>query len=508
MKRPTPDTDELLVQTESGVVRGTVASGVRSWRGIPYAAPPVGDRRFRAPQRASSWQGTRDASRFGALPMQKRGFEVIGGAGQKTPMSEDCLTINVSAPISKGTGLRPVIVWIYGGGFTLGGTRSALYRGDRVVTAGDVVFVSFNYRLGIFGFADFSSWSVSEHLIESNLGLRDQVAALQWVKRNIAGFGGDPDNVTIAGESAGATSAIALMCIPAAAGLFHRVFALSASGTVYGPQRHRLWAGALLGMLGIDPAERELVARSLKELSAERLTAAASRFFYEIAPDAYPGLLPSSPVIDGDFLPQSPVDAFQDGSAQRLPLVIGTMSREGAILDKALPVICSRVNRLEAMLKEADPELRTRVARAYIGYPSKRTAVDIAGDLTFWLPSVRIAEGHSRFSPCWSYRFDYATPFTRLLFREATHGLDLPMLFGTTGEGALGRFDYFSRSASKEMSRRFQRVFLDFAHGRLPEWSTYEDGARLTRIFDKEDRDECDPRGERRLAFGSYGGPE
>ncbi|WP_084584504.1 carboxylesterase/lipase family protein [Sphingomonas azotifigens] len=504
---PTNSSD-LLVETRSGVVRGVVEDGVRTWRGIPFAAPPIGDLRFRGPRPPAPWQGIRDARAFGPLPMQKRGFEAIGGAGTATPMDEDCLSINVSAPLDARKRPRPVVVWIYGGGFSLGGSRAPLYRGQHLVDRGDVVFVSFNYRVGIFGFSDFSGWSTDAYPVDSNPGLRDQVAALTWVQENIHAFGGDPGNVTIVGQSAGAMSVVTLMCVPAARGLFHRAFAMSAAGiSVYGSGRHQQFARELLTMLGIDPEDKDAAARALRHLPAEDLNAVAARFFYDVAPDRYPGFLPSSPVIDGEFLPQHPIDAFRDGTAHPVPLVIGTMSREGAMLDKALPVLCSRVNRLEAMFACEAPALRTRIAAAYPGYPSPRTAIDIAGDLNFWVPTILIAEGHARFADCWVYRFDYATPLTRLLFGEATHGLDLPMVFGTTGEGELGRLDLFRWRRSRMVSQRFQRAFLHFAQDNSPAWRRYDAANRVTHVFDARDRDEHDPRKARRIAWGGYRGP-
>ncbi|EQB14931.1 carboxylesterase/lipase family protein [Sphingobium lactosutens] len=501
------DLHELERPTTSGIVRGVVDDCVRTWRGIPYAAPPVGALRFRAPQPSQSWEAIRDASAFGPIPVQKRGFEAIGGAGASTPISEDCLTVNVSAPLGGGQSPKPVVVWIYGGGFSLGGSRSPLYRGNHLVQNGDVVFVSFNYRVGLFGFSDFSCWSTQEGPVDSNLGLRDQVAALEWVRDNIAAFGGDPQNVTIVGQSAGAASVAFLLCVPAAKGLFHRAFAMSTAGfSVYGRDAHAAFAREILGMLGIDPTA-DIVGDALRSVDVDRLNEVAGRFFYDIAPDKYPGFLPTSPVIDGDFLPQHPVDAFNDGLAHRVPLVIGTMSREGAILDKALPVICSRVNRLEAMFAAADAALRSRIVSAYPGYPSKGTAIDVGGDLNFWVPTLRIAEGHSRFANCWVYRFDYATPLTRLAFKEATHGLDLPMLFGTTGEGELGRLDLFRRKQSRVVSQRFQKAFLDFTHSGTPEWNRYDAERRKTWIFDTQDREEGDPRHQRRVAWGGYRGP-
>lgn len=499
----------LVCRTQSGEVRGAIAGGVRAWFGIPYAQAPVGALRFRAPRPPLPWQGVRDAQAFGPLPVQKRGFEAIGGAGRRTPMSEDCLTVNVSAPATPSDRPRPVVVWIYGGGFSLGGTRTPLYRGDDLVAQGDVVFVSFNYRVGAFGFSDFSRWSTADSTIESNLGLRDQVAALQWVQQNIAAFGGDPGNVTLFGQSAGAASVVFLMGLPAARGLFHRAFAMSPSAfSVYGPERHAVFAEEIVRMLGLAPDEREATGRALKALDAEQLNAVAARFFYDVAPDRYPGYLPTSPVIDGDFLPCDPVEAFREGRAARVPLVIGTMKREGAMLHKALPVISTRVRQLEAEFSRGAPDdLWHRLAGAYPGFPSRATAIDAGGDFSFWLPTLRIAEAHSRFADCWVYRFDYATPLTRLVFGAATHGLDLPMIFGSTGQGELGLLDLFSRRASKAVSERFQTAFLEFAHGRSPGWSRYDAEHRRTRIIDKQDREEQDPGADVRRAWGDCRGP-
>jgi para-nitrobenzyl esterase len=148
--------------------------------------------------------------------------------------------------------------------------------------------------------------------------------------------------------------------------------------------------------------------------------------------------------------------------------------------------------------------VRERIAKAYPGYPSKETAIDVAGDFTFWQPSILIADGHSKVAPCWVYRFDYATPVTKLVFKEATHGLDLPMLFGAVGEGSLGLFDLFSKRASRAVSRRYQGVFLDFVRGDKLDWPAYNVEKRQTLIFDRHDRVEDDPRQERRNAWADF----
>ena len=212
-----------------------------------------------------------------------------------------------------------------------------------------------------------------------------------------------------------------------------------------------------IAALHLDPRDHKSVANALKTLPAEEICGASSHFFYDIAPDKYPGLLPASAVVDGDFLPLSPIDAFQTGRAMKIPMVMGTMSREGALLDKVLPLIPSRVSRSEEIFSQSDRQLHSRISVAYPGYPSKRAAIDAGGDLTFWQPSLLIAEGHSREAPCWMYRFDYTTPLTRLLFGAASHGVDIPMLFGTTGEGFMGRLrTCFVKQPRKRLASAFR----------------------------------------------------
>ncbi|ONI89105.1 hypothetical protein ALI22I_16460 [Saccharothrix sp. ALI-22-I] len=212
---------DLIVTTASGDVRGTDGNGVRRFRGIPYAAPPVGERRWRTPQPVTPWTGVRDATGSGPVCVQPEAPDMPDGTRRDPPpQSEDCLTLDVTTPARPGAG-RPVMVWIPGGGFVTG--AGSIYDPARLVRAGDVVVVTVNYRLGVFGFF------AHPRLGDSNFGLHDQVAALRWVRANIAAFGGDPAEVTLAGASAGGMSACTLMTSPTARGLFHRAIVQSGS---------------------------------------------------------------------------------------------------------------------------------------------------------------------------------------------------------------------------------------------------------------------------------------
>src|SRR5918997_2241305 len=307
-RRPIP-TPGPEVKTTGGLVRGITADGVHSWRGVPYAAPPVGARRLRAPQPVEPWEGVRDASRFGPVPIQERIGDFIG-AGKHTPMDEDSLTLNVSAPTTPSTEPRPVMVWFYGGAFVVGASSAPTYRGYDFVRRGDVVYVSVNYRLGALGYLDFSGYGTPERPVESNLGLRDQIAALEWVRDNIAAFGGDPDQVTIFGESAGAISVTTLMTVPSARGLFHRAIAeSSAPGMVFGQERARAWAAAYVTAMGADDDPLA----GLTTATPHQLLGAARVLRDQLGDQ--PGTIPTAPVVDGDLLLEAPLDAFEAGRA-------------------------------------------------------------------------------------------------------------------------------------------------------------------------------------------------
>ncbi|MBD7994023.1 carboxylesterase/lipase family protein [Arthrobacter sp. Sa2CUA1] len=496
----------LTVQTSEGPVRGRVLGDTRSWRGIPYAEPPVAELRLRLPRRARPWSDVLDASGFGPWAPQ-RIHRLLPGAGPRTPMSEDCLTINVTAPKTPSADPLPVLVFLHGGAFEAGSAAMDLVDGSGITAMGNVLFVSMNYRLGALGFMDFRAYSTPDRPFEANLGLADQVAALEWVQRNIAAFGGDPGNVTLFGQSAGATSALTLMCVPAAAGLFHRAFLQSpAAGVAYSPERTEQWAAEFLGILGVGAGG---AAEALSELPAAALVEAAGQLSGKIVPEAQPGARSLAPVVDGTFLPVHPLDAFADGSAQRIPLVLGTMESEGTLFDRFHDVLPTSEARIEKMFALTEPGLRDGVVAAYKGYPHKKQAVELGGDAVFWHPGLQVLQAHSEYAPAWCYRFDYAPRAARLAGLGATHGFDLPAVFGTYGSGA-GRalLGLGNRRTTANVGHRFQSALLRFAKSGAPGpmWPKYDTVSRRTKIFDRYDRIELDPRSARRKAWNGYRG--
>ncbi len=519
-----PESDTLEVRVASGVLRGVRERGVLAWRGVPYAAAPVGSRRYRAPQPAETWQGVRDARDFGPVAPQRHKGQ-FNGARPRLPQSEDCLNLNVLAPdaLIDPARLRPIMVFIHGGAYSVGSSREVPRQGEGLVRRGGVVYVSFNYRLGALGYLDFTRYSTPEDPFESNLGLRDQVAALRWVQENIRAFGGDPDAVTLFGESAGGNAVTTLMTVPSAAGLFQRAIAQSAPpNAVYPPELSAKWAGKFVnnlarrgnrGSMGGLPQHGDTgtwtpteVARLLRGADPASLAVATAALTMR-APDKNPGTIPLSPVIDGDFLPERPLDAFRDGRAHRVPLIIGTNAREGSLFSGRIDILATTPKRIRAIFKKTKKKARKALKAQYPGIPALRPALDFGGDYSFWYPSVKVGERHSRFAPVYFYRFDAAPRLLRRMGLDATHGLELFPLFdrldGWVGRGMtlLG-----GRRSFKAIGARMQLWWLTFATTGSPDakWPRYDESSRQTLIIDTEDRIESDPLGDRRLAWGAF----
>jgi para-nitrobenzyl esterase len=501
--------DTLDVTIRTGSLRGIRERGVRAWRGIPYAAAPVGALRFRAPRPAEAWSGVRGARHWGPVAPQSHRGQFIG-AHPKIPQGEDCLNLNViapDAPVDPGS-LRPVMVFIHGGAYSVGSSREVPRQGEGLVRRGGVLYVSLNYRLGALGYLDFSRFGGSEHAFESNLGLRDQVAALRWVRDNIRHFGGDPARVTLFGESAGGNAVTTLMTVPSAAGLFQRAIAQSAPpNAVYLPERAAEWAHDfvdilrhVVGQTDVDPASL------LRTVNPGALVAATTTLTLR-APDRYPGTIPLSPVIDGEFLPERPLDAFRDGRAHRIPLIIGTNAREGSLFSGRIDILATTPKRISAIFVNTKKKARRRLKAQYPGIPALRPALDFGGDYSFWYPSVKVGERHSRYAPVHFYRFDAAPRLVRLLGLDATHGLELFPLFDRL-DGPFGRSMTVlgGRREFAAIGSRMQRWWLDFATTGEPDaaWPPYEETHRRTLIIDAVDRVESDPLGERRAAWGKF----
>lgn len=498
--------------TTGGVVRGVAERGVLAWRGIPYASPPTGERRFRAPEPPSPWRGVRDARHFGPAAPQDRGQFV--GIDATTPQSEDCLTVNVVAPAgSKPGDSLPVLVFIHGGAYAVGSSREFPRQGEALVREGGIVYVSFNYRLGGLGYVDFTAWSTKERPIDSNLGLRDQVRALEWVRDNVDAFGGDPASVTLCGESSGANAVTTLMTVPAAEGLFARAIAQSSpTNAVYPADVAERWAGDFLEILSrvvrdddLESTSHEDATALLDRASTRAIVKATARLFLR-TPDDQPGSIFLSPVIDGDFLPERPLDAFKAGRAHRVPLVIGTNDREGSVFTGRRDILATTPLRIRAIFANTKKKARKAITAQYPGLPARKPALDFGGDFSFWFPTVKVAERHARFAKVYFYRFDAAPRILRVAGVDAFHGLDLWALFDRMDSAfgvamsLLGGRRAFLRTAGRMRER-----WLEFVRtGSVADWPSYDPHRRRTLIIDTVDRVEFDPRGERRRVWQDF----
>lgn len=485
----------MIANTRYGQVEGIVDDGVAVWKGVPYAAPPTGDLRLRAPRDPSPWTGLRDATRFGHIAPQTEHGPLPIDPG--LTIDEDCLTLNVWSP-EHATGL-PVMVWIHGGAYYLGNSAQRVYDGRRLVSDGQVVLVTVNYRLGALGFLDFSSFGD----FDSNLGLRDQIAALEWVRDNIAEFGGDPSRVTLFGESAGGGSVTTLMVSPAAEGLFHRVIAESSPATsVYGAARAESIAERFLELAGIE-------ASGLRDLPVDEFVRVCGELVQEI-PSKVPGTLALAPVVDGDLVPHYPVAAFRKGHQHAVPLLIGTNHDESSMFklmkSPLMPITPDKVHQMFLAIAADHPDMRpdeeAEVSAAYSERSKKRSALEISRDAAFRMPTLWIAEAHSRRARTFLYRFDQATPFLKITRLGAMHGTEVPYVFGNFGVVPNDpTFKLGGRKTAEEVGKRVQQRWTDFAHGRDP-WTPYDEDRRATLLIDKHDREANDPDRELRRAWG------
>jgi para-nitrobenzyl esterase len=484
-----------IVETTTGSVQGRVKDGISDFRGIPYAASPVGELRFRPPQPMEPWTGVRDATRFGPMAPQNQGvMEQMFGAPPQ-PMDEDCLTLNVWTPACDDA-KRPVMVWIHGGAFLYGTGATPWYDG-RSFARDDVVLVTINYRLGAFGFLHVDG--------QGNNGILDQVAALEWVRDNIAAFGGDPGNVTVFGESAGAMSVGTLLGLPAAKGMF--VKAIPESGAAHAartPEQAERIVKELLLELGIDSGPAAV--DRLRDLPAATVLEAQAK----VVEGRLDGGLAFAPVVDGVVLPEAPIDAIGKGQAAGVRVLIGTTREEWRLFTMIDPTIANLDDAGAAKRIAAFVQAPSRGADVVAHYRATRPGAsisevwsDVGTDMVFRIPAVRLAEKQSALgNDVYMYRFDYATPvFGGVL--GACHALEIPFVFESLGAGT----EMFVGPITDDLhtlARRMHESWVAFARtGRpeadgLPEWPRYTAQQRATMLFDLEPSVVEDPGAEDR----------
>jgi para-nitrobenzyl esterase len=500
---------QIRVATLAGAVHGFVsqqsARPVAAFLGVPFAAPPVAERRFAAPVPPEPRSGEREALAFGPAPPQLDDplLQLLGSAAGE--QSEDCLSLNVWTPDpgEGSSGGRPVLVWLHGGAFISGTGGVPLYDGGHLSARGDVVVVTLNYRVGALGFLYLDGSEGGPAC--SNLGLRDQIAALAWVRANIANFGGDPERVCVFGQSAGAGSLCALLAAPAARGLFRAAIVQSASPDGYiTPDEARERSARFLQLLGRPAAE-------LREVPVDALLEAQQRAASERQWKT--GML-FPPVIDGELLPARPMAAIRDGEAAPVPLVIGTTRDELKLFEYLAP-------RRELSPEAAKAALAQRlpadlVERLYELYRSAREArgeslagVDIMyailTDLAIRGPSIRLAEHHARHAPTFMYLFEWSSPFADGEL-GSFHALDVPFVFGHLDQPGVARLTGEGEAAQR-LSEQMMDAWVAFARSGDPstaalgDWPRYDAEVRATMILGRCSRVVDAPREPERRAL-------
>jgi para-nitrobenzyl esterase len=466
------------VRTAAGTVRGRWEDGLAVFRGIPFAAPPVGAARFAAPQHVPRWDGVREAFAFGpTAPQDLAGFRPAGAALPPPPPSYDWLTVNVWTPAPGTAERRPVMVWIHGGAYKLGSSSQAGYDASQIARDGDVVVVSCNYRLGIEGFAQIDG-------APANRALLDQVAALEWVRDNVTAFGGDPDQVTVFGESAGGGTIAALLAMPTATGLFRRAIAQSVPGTFLSAELSADVTAAIAAERGLRPTVTDLSTVEPQELvlAGEAVTATARQHL------ARWGMLANhtdtlyAPVVDGEVLPTTPWQALADGAAADVALITGH-NREECRLFLGMFGKLGKITDEDAAwaLGVYAPDAESYRA-AFPAASAEELYERVQSDWLFRMPTLRLAQAHT--GRTYLYELTWPAPGFGGRF-GACHGLDLPLLFGTPaadlGPLLLGPEP---PAEAEKLSAQFRTAWTAFASTGDPGWPTFDDERRLTQIFD------------------------
>jgi para-nitrobenzyl esterase len=459
-----------VAKVTGGTVEGTVKDGIASFKGIPFAAPPVGELRWKAPQPVKPWQGVRKAQDFAPGPMQDTAFGGKLGGPQK--ISEDCLYLNVWTGAKKAGEKRPVMFWIYGGGFGVGMTSTPTYDGTNLAKKG-VVLVSVAYRLGPFGFLAHPELSKESGKGSGSYGIQDQIAGLRWVKANIAKFGGDPKNVTIFGESAGAKSVGFLVTSPMARGLFQR--AISESGGAAAPP-----------VLTLREAEAQGKAY-LSKLGADDIKTARALTAEKIQSDTK-GMGNFKPVPDGETVVEDPYALFETGKFNNTPILVGTNSDEGSLF-------------LTQKITSGTFEQYIRNKYAAGGVEDILKAYPHANDAE----AIQSAKNAIReFSFAWStwnwarlqskngkykayvYYYDHRTPASP---NGSSHAAELAYVFGNLGNS--GQFGGSNGAEDKALSELLTSYWINFAKKGdpngpgLPIWPAFDEKGQKTMFFDK-----------------------
>ena len=474
-----------IIETKSGKVQGYIKNGIQIFKGIPYAEPPLGELRFSPPIEKKPWDDVLDSTKYG--PCSFQGYTALEEwFGKLQPESEDCLSINIWTPQADNN-KRPVMFWIHGGAFIMGGGKDLLYEGSALAQRGDVVVVTINYRLGAHGYLYIPG-------VTANVGQLDQILALKWVQDNIKLFGGDPDNVTIFGESAGGYAVVTLAAMPAAKGLFNRI--ISQSAPFIDPTVNKKFTKSLMRKLKIKGID----IKALREVAPNKIIEAQNKIT-EVPGDA----LAFRPLIDGDTLPVHPLKVFQNGDCKDIDFMIGTNLEETrmfTVLDPSFIKMSDTdtENAIFAVFSMGgvDKIEAKTIINTYKKEREGKSSTDlkdlmnaIMTDSMFRIPTIRLLEAQRPHQPnTFNYLFTWPSPgFNGAL--GACHALEIPFVFGVLDLPEMGNFAGKGQDA-EALSEKIMDAWIAFAHTGnpnhkgIPDWPAYDKEKRSTMLIDKE----------------------
>ncbi len=509
------------VETNYGRIRGLESSGVNTFRGIPYAAPVAGVRRFLPPSPPEPWAGVRDCTQYGeavpqvSLPI----FSFINLAAGR--LGEDCLSVSVWTP-GLDTARRPVLVWIHGGGFLIGAGSTPMYNGRALSSQGDAVVITINYRLGALGYAHLGTIFGDGFEESTNLGVRDQIAALEWVREHAARFGGDPENVTVFGQSAGGMSIAALLAAPRARPLIRRAICMSgAGGQVIERDLAEGVAREFVSRLGGPPPSH----RSLAQISTDDILRAQNETMAVMA-NLY-RLMVFLPFVDGEVITEQPLDAIRRGATREISLLTGTTLEEWKLFRMLDPGVRSLSwddvrQRFELMFREGFPGAPSAEAamQRWLEALHGRTAATTPNEAwcafqsgrMFHYPCAQLAEAQNAAGgTAHRYLVTWRAPAMRRSL-GAAHAIDVPFVFGAVGNPLVLPLTGFG-GAARALEQNLQSAFLTFAssgtpgHSGLPHWPGYDDESRTTMILGRDFVAEDGPLERERALFEEWSHP-
>ena len=489
----------VIVTTKNGKIKGNQEDKFQSFLGIPYAKPPVAGLRFKGPQSLDNWDEIKDTTKFG--PIAPQGYE------ENPPLNheenEDCLYLNIWTP-SADEKERPVMFWVHGGAFLIGGSIRDRFNGARLASYGDVVVVNFNYRLGALGFLDLPN-------VTPNIGILDQIAALKWVQENIKSFGGDPNNVTIFGESAGGESVVILLSIPESRDLINKAIVQSgvANPISFQGTNSRNGAEELLLKLRIENGDVE----KLREVPIKKLIRSQKKISGTVIDDKEN---PFRPFIDGKIIPDQPIELIRQGKAAKVPVILGWNEDEIGIVFSFINQATEDAKKgvvkiLKSMLNRhgVNEEKLTQLGMVYesMGLDSQTNMYKywsaLLSDSMFTIPTIHQIEAHlNNQSNIYNYIFSYES----LVSGTAFHTLEIPFIFGAINSEAYKEAIKIDEDSEK-LSKIMMDTWLSFArtgnpnHAGIPEWPTYDINKRSTMILGISPKVEEDPMSRVRKAW-------